>query len=350
MTKCPPKTPCDKDKICNPPTGRCVLKTGAIGKSLEGNKNNAIDPVTMDPIEPHRRVVANRQAYNVHSLAEIVHRGTVRDPTFGLPPARLPHSRRVVTPEEAARWTAHARHTGWAPAAGAQMTNENRRIPDHLRAAAVAAELARRQQLERQIGMTASRFIEEEEASELPRVRALVNREVLPQDSRVYRYLLEPEEFDFRYRTYSSGDWTSEAFAVLEVFTTAHTEDSVYDFMYSITGFYDPDRYSRHVFHPAIAWFTRIVDNLYEYYKNNNPGVQDGINYNTTINPKQIKIKIIKDDYNFQRHHRALESRLTQYFDPLRRQIQAMPVISQDAIYQLLGNFAARHPVFTLPG
>ena len=106
------------------------------------------DPVTMDPIEPHRRVVANRQAYNVHSLAEIVHRASHRDPTFGRRAARLPHSRREITPEEAARWIFHARHTGWAPAAGARMTPQNRRVPDHLRAA--AAELARRQQLERQ--------------------------------------------------------------------------------------------------------------------------------------------------------------------------------------------------------
>ena len=102
------------------------------------------DPITMDPIEEHRRVVANKQAYNVHSLAEIVHRAGQRDPTFGRRDAVLPHSRRVVAPEEAARWTAHARRTGWAPAVVAQMTHENRRVPDHLRGA-VDAELARRQ-------------------------------------------------------------------------------------------------------------------------------------------------------------------------------------------------------------
>ena len=102
------------------------------------------DPITMDPIEEHRRVVANKQAYNVHSLAEIVHRAGHRDPTFGRRDAVLPHSRRVVAPEEAARWTAHARRTGWAPAVVAQMTHENRRVPDHLRGA-VDAELARRQ-------------------------------------------------------------------------------------------------------------------------------------------------------------------------------------------------------------
>ena len=142
-SKCPPKTPCDKDKICNPPTGRCVLKTGAIGKSLEGNKNNAIDPVTMNAIPPHRRVLVDNPgargngattAYDVHSLADIVHRAGQRDPNFGLRPARLPHTMREVTPQEADRWTAHAKKTGWKPDVPRNaIPNANRRVPEHLR-------------------------------------------------------------------------------------------------------------------------------------------------------------------------------------------------------------------------
>ena len=33
-SRCPP---CEATKICNPPTGRCVLKTGPVGKKLLGN-------------------------------------------------------------------------------------------------------------------------------------------------------------------------------------------------------------------------------------------------------------------------------------------------------------------------
>ena len=45
MSKCPPKTPCDPSKICNPPTGKCVLKTGAIGKLL-------VPPSSASPASP----------------------------------------------------------------------------------------------------------------------------------------------------------------------------------------------------------------------------------------------------------------------------------------------------------
>ena len=317
----------------------------------------------MDPIEEHRRVVANRQPYNVHSLAEIVHRASQRDPTFGRRAARLPHSRREVTPEEAARWTAHARHTGWAPTAGAQMTNENHRIPDHLRAAAAAAELARRQQLERQQQMPVvvpivsnnnRRFLEAHNAAAaanherheqsygrleaLQRAQALVTRESLPHDDRVYTYLLSGHHSS----QYDAGNWESEPFVILDVFSKAYPMYDVDQFMYTLAIFFYEAESS-----PVDRWFSRIVNELYEYYKHHGHS-QNHHRYDD--DDVQEKMREIIDDAGFLEAHQALKSRLSQFFAPLRRQIQTIwPEISRAAIERIVGDFAAHHTVFVLP-
>lgn len=60
------KTPCDSTKICNPKSGRCVLKTGAIGRNLVQPKEtemkseifngkevlNWTDPILLDDVKP----------------------------------------------------------------------------------------------------------------------------------------------------------------------------------------------------------------------------------------------------------------------------------------------------------
>ena len=362
-SKCPPKTPCDKDKICNPPTGRCVLKTGAIGKSLEGNKNNAIDPVTMNAIPPHRRVLVDNPgargngattAYDVHSLADIVHRAGQRDPNFGVRPARLPHTMREVTPQEADRWTAHAKKTGWKPDVPRNnaIPNANRRVPEHLRANAAAAELARRQQLERQqlerqqrapavpaVSNSNRRFLEglRAEAPQGPWTNENHRRErTLRQIGRA------------RLLNYPNNLMSTDNHVLVDTFVKAFPLWNVFDFIHQIA-FFDFHFFGRTRPPPSWAggtisnaWLDRIVVNLYEYYKHHSP--RQG-----PRPPAYNKMYEIKRDTEFIDTHQALLSRLSQYFDPLRRQIQTMPVISKDALNELINDFAARHPVFTLP-
>ena len=57
--KCKKKT-CESNKICNPETGRCVLKTGKIGKELLKNKS----PRRASPRRASPRRASPRRVYD----------------------------------------------------------------------------------------------------------------------------------------------------------------------------------------------------------------------------------------------------------------------------------------------
>jgi len=99
------------------------------------------------------------------------------------------------------------------------------------------------------------------------------------------------------------------------------------------------------------------VAEMYEPHREFNPIVYDLYRYytrHTSYPPHRggrvgDELGVMANHHQFLDTHQALLSRLSQYFDPLRRQIQAMPVISKDALEQLIIDFAAQHPVFTVP-
>ena len=274
------------------------------------------DPITMDPIEEHRRVVANKQAYNVHSLAEIVHRAGQRDPTFGRRDAVLPHSRRVVAPEEAARWTAHARRTGWAPAVVAQMTHENRRVPDHLRGA-VDAELARRQAFGHAPRGTGQRLPE-----------TILRR--YGRDQKIVDFLSHQwGDLDERgrrnlERALVNRDMRSWVYCLVHLYEAAHpiNEDvySITDFMKCLRGVVE---YNAHRLGPGLNMRTHMFI----------------IDFNNLV-------------HRFLTHGHSeypdREYKFKTYLEPLMYDIAMMDHLSTDGVLGLVGQFARSHSVRVL--
>lgn len=59
-TQC--KKPCSSDKICNPASGKCVLKTGKIGKALSSTVTSVkpVKPLTLDEVKAQLETPASR--------------------------------------------------------------------------------------------------------------------------------------------------------------------------------------------------------------------------------------------------------------------------------------------------
>ena len=166
MTK--PCPPCDTNKVCNPSSGKCVLRTGRIGKKVLGgvpttpskntntnSNNNRINMITQEPIPRGRKFMLRGAAYDVHGLADLLHHddhGTVTD--FGRRASRVPHiPSEYITAAEKAAIYAKAKSTvpEWTPTARANAESvASRSVPPDLAQAAAAAREARNTAMARQ--------------------------------------------------------------------------------------------------------------------------------------------------------------------------------------------------------
>lgn len=169
MTK--PCPPCPVDKVCNPASGKCVLRTGRTGKKVlanrkntrtntDNNNSNTVNMITQERIPHGRKFVLRGAVYDVHGLADLLQHddhGTVTN--FGRRASRVPHiPSEAITAAEKAAIYARARNTvpEWTPEArAAAAASSTASVPPELAAAAATARAARNAMMARQrAGMT----------------------------------------------------------------------------------------------------------------------------------------------------------------------------------------------------
>lgn len=146
-------TPCPANKICNPASGRCVLRTGVVGAKVLANRilansDGNTNLLTQQAMPPRgQRIVLRDRAYDVHGLADMLHHDEHGSVTVHgrRNASRVPHiPNQSITAAERTAIYDLARATGWTSTARAEEeARASRAVPPELAAAAAAARANR---------------------------------------------------------------------------------------------------------------------------------------------------------------------------------------------------------------